>query len=615
MNNYNNWPRQITLFLGAQTISLLGSSLVQYAIIWYITLRTSSGLMLTISTACGFLPQILISLFAGVWIDRFDRKKIIMLADSLIALATLIVAILFLSDFQSIWLLFAALLIRSAGTGVQTPAVNAFIPQLVPQDQLMKINGINSSITALIMFISPAASGAILSFATIETTFFIDVITALIAVGIMFFIQAHNHKCRQEMPSSSLKSISQGLSYLRDHRFIKQLLIFQIIILILISPSAFLTPLMVTRSFGTEIWRLSLSEMTFSIGAIVGGILIASWGGFKNRIQTAILAAGLYGLLMLGLGLSTSFILYLFFNTLIGITMPIYNSPITVLIQEQVTPKMQGRVFSFMQISTSCALPLGMMLFGPLADLTSVQNLLLFCGLGSIITTIYAWHHRSFQQIQKHKSQRILEHIYEEHNKNRTVKFRKFRWYDITSFSQILTDTWRLGRRQQMSPRSKSVAGLLYVLSILKESEKILVAIKNKPIGFCGYGIGRPKKIYHWLQEIILMTLPKADRELYRTYYNNSTYGDLYASPQNAELTILIIAPQYYGYGLGKQLTDRIEKEVTSLGCSTIFALSDTGCHWHFYEKQGFKKVFEQEENCLNSSDEKDYQYVFQKKL
>ncbi len=138
----NIWKRKITLLLTAQTISLFGSSLVQYAIIWYITLSTSSGMMMTISTVCGFLPQIAISIFAGVWVDRYNRKKLIMLADAIIAFVTLLLAISFLMGDENIWLLFVVLLIRSAGTGLQTPAVNAIIPQIVPQDDLMRINGI-----------------------------------------------------------------------------------------------------------------------------------------------------------------------------------------------------------------------------------------------------------------------------------------------------------------------------------------------------------------------------------------------------------------------------------------------------------------------------------------
>ncbi|WP_127813527.1 MFS transporter [Bacillus thuringiensis] len=382
----NNWKTKIILFLTAQTISLFGSSLVQYAIIWYITLTTSSGMMLTISTVCGFLPQIAISLFAGVWIDRYDRKKMIMLSDGVIAIATLVLAVLFLTGYKSIWLLFIVLLIRSAGTGVQTPAVNALIPQIVPKDYLMKVNGMNSSITSLIMFLSPAASAAILSIASIEMTFFIDVITAMIGISIMFIIQVERHVNAESKQKSNLQGIKEGFAYLKENVFIKRLLVLLIIVMILISPAAFLT---LTRSFGAEMWRLTASEMTFSAGAAAGGILIAAWGGFRNRMHTTALACALYGLLMIGLGIAPVFIMYLVFNFLIGITMPCFNTPVNVLLQEKVETSMHGRMFSLVQIANSCALPLGMILFGPLADMFRVEILLIYAGMFVLLCAIY----------------------------------------------------------------------------------------------------------------------------------------------------------------------------------------------------------------------------------
>lgn len=386
-----SWKNTAARFLTAQTISLFGSSLVQYAIVWYVTLSTSSGRMLTISTVCGFAPQIAISLFAGVWIDRYDRKMLIMLSDTVIALSTLILAIAFLSGHRNIWLLFTVLMIRSAGTGIQTPAVNAVIPQIVPQGHLMRINGIQSTITALIMFLSPAVSGAILSVSTLETTLFIDVFTALIGVGITSVLAIPGYrKDRMEDhagTSSGISSLKQGFLYLKTDSFVRHLLLFQIAVLFLISPSAFLTPLMVSRTFGPQVWRLTASEMTYSIGSVLGGILITSWGGFKKRLKTTVLAGWLYGVLMAGLGMAPAFLIYLACNMMIGITSPCYNSPITVSIQEQVPASMQGRVFSFMQISTSCALPLGMMVFGPLADAVRIQTLLIGGGVAVMICT------------------------------------------------------------------------------------------------------------------------------------------------------------------------------------------------------------------------------------
>lgn len=392
-----DWKNSITRFLFAQTVSLLGSAIVQYAIIWYITLSTSSGVMLTISTLCGFLPQIFISLFAGVWIDRYDRKKLIMLSDSVIAVSTLLLAIAFLVGHKYTWLLFVVLAIRSAGTGIQTPAVNAIIPQIVPQEQLMKINGIYSTLTSIMLFLSPVISGVILSLSTLETTLFIDVVTAIIGVGITSTVFVQPYQKKGLKMSSSLEEIKKGYSYLRKNVFIKRLLFYQIIILFLLSPSAFLTPLLVNRTFGTEVWRLTASEMTYSLGMVLGGLLITSWGGFKNKMYTWMLAGTAYGLLMIGLGMIPEFFLYLICNMIIGITAPCYNTPITVTIQERVSPEMYGRIFSYMQIATSCVLPLGMVLFGPLADIIRIQWMLLSNGIIIVIISLLLWKMRYFE--------------------------------------------------------------------------------------------------------------------------------------------------------------------------------------------------------------------------
>jgi MFS family permease len=202
----NNWKKNITLFLISQGISLFGSMLVQYAIMWYIVLQTESGIMMTIYIAAGLLPTFFLSPFGGVWADRFDRKLLIILADSGIAAATLILAILFLTGYKEIWLLFAAAGIRAAGTGIHVPAVGAFIPQIVPGEKLTRVNGIAGSIQSIIMLISPMVSAALLTFASIELIFFIDVVTATPAeVGVSS--QAGWH-CAQLLGSASCGTCS-----------------------------------------------------------------------------------------------------------------------------------------------------------------------------------------------------------------------------------------------------------------------------------------------------------------------------------------------------------------------------------------------------------------------
>lgn len=234
---FKNWKKNVTLFLISQSVSLLGSSLVQYAIIWYITLTTKSGVMMTISTICGFLPQLLISFLGGVWADRYNKKYIIAIADSCIAISTLIVATFFVTGMESIWMLFIVLAIRSFGAGVQTPTVNAIIPNLVPQDKLMRVNGINTTIQSIMLILSPAAAGAIMPIIPIGYILFIDVVTAIIGVGIFVIGVRYQHiRNEKNMKQGYFTSIMEGIKYVKNHQFIKRFLLYYIVISVLIAP-------------------------------------------------------------------------------------------------------------------------------------------------------------------------------------------------------------------------------------------------------------------------------------------------------------------------------------------------------------------------------------------
>ncbi|WMJ21819.1 MFS transporter [Paludicola sp. MB14-C6] len=378
----NQWVKKITLFITSQSISLFGSSLVQFAIMWYITLQTKSGAMMTISTLCGFLPQILISLFAGVWADRYDRKKLIVISDALIAISTLVLAIFFLCGFKRIWLLFVVSAVRSLGSGVQTPATNAIIPQFVPEDKLMKVNGLNQTCCSLITLISPVVSGAVLGVIGIEMVFFIDVFTAIIGISVLLFIKIDRCQQRaQESKISCFRDIASGFCYIKKNKLLVTMIIFSACINILLSPAAILTPLLIARNYGSEIWKLTANEMAFSIGAMVGGIGITIWGGFKNKTHTIGISAIVLGILTSGIGLVNTIILFLFVDVVAGLALPFFSSPFIVFLQEMVEDEMRGRVFSIVQIISTGALPIGMMIFGPLSDVLSLKYIFIGTGL------------------------------------------------------------------------------------------------------------------------------------------------------------------------------------------------------------------------------------------
>lgn len=378
----NKWKKDIVLFIASQTISLLGSSLVQYAIMWHITLNTKSGVMMTVFIICGFLPTFFLSPFAGVWADRYNRKTIIILADLFIAVTTLFMAILFKLGYQSMGLLFVMSAFRAIGSGIQNPAVGAFIPQIVPEDKLTKVNGANGSIQAVITLVSPMVGGALLTMSTLEAIFLIDVFTAAAAVlTLLLFLKVPAHAKAQEVQESSyFKDLHEGIVYIWNHSYVKKYFIFCAVFFFMLAPIAFLTPLQVTRSFGSDVWRLTAIEVAFSIGMILGGIVISSWGGFGNRIYTMALASFITGICTLALGVIPIFWIYLSIMGIVGTTIPLFNTPSTVLLQEKVEADFLGRIFGVFNMIASSMMPLGMLVFGPVADVVKIEWLLVGTG-------------------------------------------------------------------------------------------------------------------------------------------------------------------------------------------------------------------------------------------
>lgn len=357
--------------------------MVQYAIFWYITLSTKSGAILTISILCGFLPTLILSPFAGVWADRYHRKWLIILSDSSIAIATLVLAIMFLLGYDELWLLFVMSAVRALGSGIQTPAVGSIIPQLVPADKLTRVNAINGSLQSFVMLFSPIVSAALLTVASLETIFFIDVMTAAVAIlTLLIFVHVPVHaKALQKSTTGYFTDMREGLRYIKDHEYARKFFVFCAFFFFLTAPGTFLTPLQVARSFGDEIWRLTAIEVVFSTGMILGGVILAAWGGFQNKIHTMTLSCLVMGFCTFALGVVPDFWIYLFMMWLIGVALPFFNTPSMVLLQEKVEEDYLGRVFGVFTMIFSSMMPLGMLVFGPISDMVKIEWLLMGTGL------------------------------------------------------------------------------------------------------------------------------------------------------------------------------------------------------------------------------------------
>ncbi len=387
------WKRNTIIFLSSQAVSLFGSSLVQYALLWYITLETKSGSMLTLYIVCGFLPTFFLSPFGGVWADRYDRKRLIILADGLIALVTLALGISFLTSGGSTSLIMLAAALRAAGAAVQMPAVGAILPQFVPAEHLTRVNSISGTIQAVIALVSPIVSGALISVWPMHYLFAVDVVTAAAAItvlALMFRVPPHE-RAENVMSTSYLDDMRLGVRYIREHRYLISFFTFIGVLLFLISPAAFLTPLQVVRTFGADVWRLTAIEIAFSVGMIAGGALMGFWGGFTNRMHTMLLSAAVMGICTVALGVTGNFWLYLSFMAVFGIFIPLLNTPSAVLLQEHVESEFLGRVFSVNTMLFTSIMPLGMLLFGPMAEVVSVELILIVTGTLILVSALLAF--------------------------------------------------------------------------------------------------------------------------------------------------------------------------------------------------------------------------------
>jgi DHA3 family macrolide efflux protein-like MFS transporter len=384
-NEITHWKRNVAIFLIGQCITLFGSMLVHYAVQWHITLTSQSGIAMMLLSISVAVPMFLASPFGGVWADRYNKKLLINLADASIAVVTLIMAVIFSLGFEYIALLMVCAAARGFGQGVQTPAVNSLIPEIVPAESLIRINGINSSIQSAVMFLSPVAGGALIAFMPVQTVLYIDVITAAIGISLLqFFVKTPPRKKKQE-EKPVWRDMSEGLHYIKTHAFVKRLMVMSMVFNLLLAPAAFLTPLQTVRNFGEEPWRLVAIELAFVIGMALGGAIIAAWGGFKNKSYTLTLGSALSGICLVGLGLFESFVLYLISMGLIGLFWTGFGAPLMTMIQVQVDAEYMGRVLSVLVMVGSIMMPIGMVMWGPLADLVRIDWLMIISGGGLLI--------------------------------------------------------------------------------------------------------------------------------------------------------------------------------------------------------------------------------------
>lgn len=414
-NFQDGWKSRAVLFLVSQCITLFGSTLVQMAVVWYVTLETGSGVWVSAVSVSSYLPQFLISFPGGVWADRRNRKWLIIGADAATASVTLLL-IWFLPFLESGsgegregWILAGLLLmsvLRSAGAGVQTPAVNAVIPQLVPEEQLMRFNGLNAAMQSLVQFAAPAAAGALLTLTSLRTVLWVDVVTAAVGIGLLACVHlpaAVSQRGPRSGGTGRAAGLREGIAYVLRHKRVKSLLLVYGLFVFFCVPAGFLAGLLVSRVYGDTYGYLTAVELAGFAGMAAGGLLMSLWGGFGRREKTLSLGLAAFGLASALMGITEEFGLYLILMAFYGVALTVVQTAVTTLLQEQADRAVQGRIFGMQSSMYAGFLPLGMAVFGPLADVVSLQWIMIGAGGALAVLAVLTGGSRGAEEEKKMK--------------------------------------------------------------------------------------------------------------------------------------------------------------------------------------------------------------------
>jgi DHA3 family macrolide efflux protein-like MFS transporter len=387
----SGWQRTFFLIWVGQAFSLLGSELVQFALVWYLTRTTGSASVLAFASFVALIPRVLISPFTGVLVDRWNRKFVMILADAGIALATMALAGIFFFGRIQVWHIYVIMFIRSLGSGFHWPALQASISLLVPKDQLSRISGLNQTLRGTLGILAPVFAALLLDYLPMFGILSIDVLTAILAISPLLFVvipqPAKTMPDETGQPVRIWEDVKFGFRYLYHWKGMFYLALAATLLNFLLNPGFTFTPLLVTGYFEKGAIELSAIESAFSAGMILGGMILSAWGGFKKNIITTLLGIlGLsFGTALIALTPSNMFFLAVVGMAVTGFMQPMANGPLFAIMQAHVDPQIQGRVFSMLESMVSAMMPVSMLIAAPVAEWIGIRGWLMFGAAGCLV--------------------------------------------------------------------------------------------------------------------------------------------------------------------------------------------------------------------------------------
>lgn len=378
----SDWKKVFTIIFTGQLFSTLSSMVVGYAVIFWLSVETKSAEVLAYATIASLLPQMVLGFFAGALIDRWNRKRTMIFADLFIALCTLAIAGLFYTTEVKIFYIYILLVMRSAGMAFHMPAMQASVPLLAPEDKLMRISGINNIIQSVSTIASPALAALLISLFKLQWILLIDVGGALIAVVTLMIVHIPDPEKKNIEAPHLLHEMLEGLREIYSKPGLLSMFILALLATFFIMPVAVLFPLMTLQHFSGTTYQMSIVEIAWGVGMLIGGAIM----GYKRLNNYKII---LINLMYLILGLTflfsgilpvSGYVIFVALTAVGGISMTIYSGAFTVVMQIMVEPSALGRVFSLYGSITLLPSMIGVLATGFIADTIGIGNAFIISG-------------------------------------------------------------------------------------------------------------------------------------------------------------------------------------------------------------------------------------------
>lgn len=404
-----SWKRGFFLFFSGQSLSLVGSALTQFVIMWWITQRTGSPRALAVAGIAGILPMAIVAPFAGVIVDRVPRKLALILPDLASALCVVAVFVLFKAGSIEPWNIYVLLAIRSSMQAFQQPASKATIPLLVPDGFLSRAAGLNQAMEG-VMVIGAAPLGAlVLALMPLENALMIDVVTAAIGVAAVLSIGIP----RIERPrdggglGTAAADLRDALRFVVSSRGLLSVFGLNMLVCMVIMPAFSLTPILVTKYLHGGVGDIALMEFLSGIGMIAGGLAASALGDRIRKMRFVLLfqLVSTVTVALCALHPEGSLSLSVLFWFLSGLSYSLGNAPFIAILQRKVPIGMQGRVFALFYASLSLVSPIGLALLGSLAESLGIRATFIVSGLVSGLVVLSGFFSPSLLGVQEEGSE------------------------------------------------------------------------------------------------------------------------------------------------------------------------------------------------------------------